>query len=291
MCFFIKTLILTKKFKKNTYNITEVLKLRSGVLKLLKIILIMISKKTKEILFWLVMLAAFVSFICSFPSCSSIKQQQQAKYITQNSVSEESIEVNGKEDITVYDSVKDTSVIVTLTPIIDVPFSSVKDIYGGLNSDGYKVKEVKIEAKTTTNQTQTTANQTQKIQTKKSADLTSTESTTTKTTKQNNRNILPWFLFVGLFCLFAFVVLKKNRTEIYLHDGTRMLDNKNIFSHYFYNNHIIVYHDNMLNLYDNLSQPPLETKEPSEGSTTFNIGGEEVKFMMEGYTIKLVEER
>lgn len=88
-----------------------------------------------------------------------------------------------------------------------------------------------------------------------------------------------------------FLVLKKNRTEIYLHDGTRMLDNKNIFSHYFYNNHIIVYHDNMLNLYDNLSQPPLETKEPSEGSTTFNIGGEEVKFMMEGYTIKLVEER
>ena len=166
------------------------------------------SKKTKEILFWLVMLTAFITFLCSFPSCSSTKQVEESKYTTQNSVSEESVEVNGKEDVAIYDSVNDTSVIVTLTPMVDVPFSSPSEIYKGINSNIYKVKEVKIKTKTTTTAITTTTNQTQKIQTKKSADLTSAETTTTKTTKQNNRNILPLFLFAGL-CLFIFVLYEK----------------------------------------------------------------------------------
>ena len=166
------------------------------------------SKKTKEILFWLVMLTAFIVFICSFPSCTSIKQAEQEKYTALNSVSEESVEVNGKEDITIYGGQNDTSVIVTLTPRVDVQFSSPADICEGINSDIYKLKEVKIATKTTKQAITTTTNQTQKIKTKKSADLTSEETTTVKSEKKNNRNILPLFLFAGI-CLFVFVVLKK----------------------------------------------------------------------------------
>ena len=168
------------------------------------------SKKTKEILFWLVMLASFITFLCSFPSCSSTKQVEQSKYTTQTTFAEENVEVNGKEDITRYGSGTDTSVIVTLTPIVDIPFASPTDICKGINSDIYKVKEVKIATKTTTNQSTTTTNQTQKIKTKQSADLSGAETTTTKSEKKNNRNILPLLIFAGLFCLFAFVVLKKN---------------------------------------------------------------------------------
>ena len=187
------------------------LKLHTEVLKLFKIIIIIImSKKTKEILFWLAMLTAFIVFICSFPSCSSMKRVETAKYTTQNSAIEESVEVNSKEDVYVYGNGTDTSVIITLTPRVDVPFSSSTDICKGINSAGYKVKEVKIATKTTTNQSKTTTNQAQKIQTKKSADLTSAETTTTtKTTKQNNRNILPLFIFTGI-CLFIFVLFEKN---------------------------------------------------------------------------------
>jgi uncharacterized membrane protein YeiB len=184
---------------------TEVIKLRSEMLKLFKIIIIIMSKKTKEILFWLVMLTAFITFICSFPSCSSTKRVEQAGNIVQNIVSEESVEVNGKEDVIIKSDQNDTSVIVTLTPRVDVQFSSSSEIYKGINSTGYTVKEVKIATKTTNKAITTTTNQTQKIRTKKSADLTGAETTTTttKTTKQNNRNILPLFLFVGL-CLFVF---------------------------------------------------------------------------------------
>ena len=159
-------MILTKKFKKKLNNITEVLKLHTEVLKLFKKLIIM-SKKTKEILFWLVMLAAFVTFICSFPSCSTKRVVEQAKYTAQNIVSEESIEVNGKEDVVIYNSVNDTSVIVTLTPIADVLFSSPSDVYKGINSNTYKLKEVKIVTKTTEQASATTTNQTKKIQTKK----------------------------------------------------------------------------------------------------------------------------
>lgn len=189
---------------------TEVIKLRYELLKLFKIIIIIMSKKTKEILFWIIMFAAFITFICSFPSCSSTKRTEQAKYTTQNSVSEESVEVNGKEDVYIYGGQNDTSVTVTLAPMVDVLFSSTSEIYKGINSNIYKVKEVKIETKTTKQAITTTTSQTQKIKTKKSADLTGSETTTTKSEKKNNRNILPLFIFAGLFCLFAFVVFEKN---------------------------------------------------------------------------------
>ena len=165
------------------------------------------SKKTKEILFWLVMLTVFVLFIFSFPSCSVTKRTEQAKYTAQTNVAEESVAYS-KEDVVIKSDENDTSVIVTLTPMVDVPFSSTSEIYKGINSEGYKVKEVKI--KTTNKAITTTTNQTQKIQTKKSANLTGTEITTTKQEKQNNRNILPFVIFASLFCLFVFVVLKKN---------------------------------------------------------------------------------
>lgn len=179
------------------------------MLKLFKKLIIM-SKKTKEILFWLVMLTAFVTFICSFPSCTSTKRVvEQAKYTTQTNVAEESVEVNGKEDVAIYGSGNDTSVLVTLTPRIDVPFSSPSDIYKGISSDSYKVKEVKIKTTATKQAITTTTNQTQKIQTKKSADLTS--ATTTKTTKQNNRNILPLLLFAFCSCCCCLFYLNKKR--------------------------------------------------------------------------------
>ena len=172
------------------------------------------SKKTKEILFWLVMLTAFITFILSFPSCSSTKRVEQAKCTTQNIVSEESVVTYGKEDMEIYCSTNDTSVIVTLTPRVDVSFSSPTDIYKDINSAGYNVKEVKIVATATKQAITTTTNQTQKVQTKKSADLTSAETTTTKTTKQNNRNTLPLFLFAGL-CLFVFVLFKNNNNNLW----------------------------------------------------------------------------
>ena len=194
----------------------KMLKLRSEMLKLFKIILIIMSKKTKEILFWLVMLAAFITFICSFPSCTSMKQQQQAKYITQTTLAEESVEVNGKEDISIYDSVNDTSVIVTLTPMVDVPFSSTSEIYKGINSNIYKVKEVKIATKTTKQAITTTTNQTQKIQTKNNADLTGATTTTVKSEKKNNRNILPLLLFTFCSCCGClFYFLFKNNNKIW----------------------------------------------------------------------------
>lgn len=168
------------------------------------------SKKTKEILFWLVMLTAFITFIFSFPSCSTKRVVEQAKYTTQNIVSEESVEAYGKEDVVIKSDENDTNVIITLTPMVDVPFSSTSEIYKGINSEGYKVKEVKIKTKTTNKAITTTTNQTQKIQTKKSANLTGTEITTTKQEKQNNRNILPFVIFASLFCLFAFVLYEKN---------------------------------------------------------------------------------
>lgn len=169
------------------------------------------SKKMKEILFWLVMLAAFVTFICSFPSCTSMKRVEQSKYTTQNSVSEESVEVNGKEDVYVYGNGTDTSVIVTLIPRVDVPFSSTSEIYKGINSDIYNVKEVKIATKTIKQAITTTTNQTQKIQTKKSADLTGAEITTTKQEKKNNRNILPLLLFAFCSCCCCLFYLNKKR--------------------------------------------------------------------------------
>ena len=168
------------------------------------------SKKTKEILFWLVMLTSFITFICSFPSCSTKRVVEQAKYTTQTTLTEESVEVNGKEDVYIYGSENDTSVTITLTPMVDVQFASPTDIYKDINSDIYKVKEVKIATKTTKQAITTTTNQTQKIRTKKSADLTGEETTITKSEKQNNRNILPLLLFASIFCLFIFVVLKKN---------------------------------------------------------------------------------
>ena len=174
------------------------------------------SKKMKEILFWLVMLAAFVTFIYSFPSCTSTKRVEQAKYVTQTTLTEESVEVNGKEDITIYGGQTDTSVIVTLTPRVDVPFSSPIDIYKGINSNTYKVKEVKIKTKTTNQAITTTTNQTQKIKTKKNADLTGAETTTTETAKQNNRNILPWFIFAFCSCcgcLFYFLFKNNNNNN------------------------------------------------------------------------------
>ena len=185
------------------------LKLHTEMLKLLKIILIIMSKKTKEILFWLVMLAALATFILSFPSCSSTKQVEQEKYTTKNSVSEERVVVYGKEDVVIKNDENDTSVIVTLTPIADVQFSSTSEIYKDINSNMYKVKEVKIEAKTTEQAITTTTNQSQKIKTKKSANLTGTETTTVKKEKKNNRNILPLFLCVGLFCFVVLVWFKK----------------------------------------------------------------------------------
>ena len=190
----------------------EVIKLRSEMLKLLKIILIIMSKKTKEILFWVVMFAAFVTFICSFPSCTSTKRVEQSKNIVQNSVSEESVVAYGKEDVVIKSDETDTSVIVTLTPRVDIQFSSQKDICKDINSDRYKVKEVKIATKTTKQAITTTTNQTQKIQTKKSADLTGSETTTVKSEKQNNRNILPLFLlaFCSCCCCLFYFVFKNN---------------------------------------------------------------------------------
>ena len=168
------------------------------------------SKKTKEILFWIVMFAAFSTFIYSFPSCTSTKRVvEQAKYTAQTNVDEESL-VYSKEDVVIKSDENDTSVIVTLTPRVDVPFSSTSEIYKGINSTGYKVKEVKIKTKTTEQAITTTTNQAQKIQTKKSADLTGEETTIVKSEKKNNRNILPLLLFAGIFCLFVFVLVKKN---------------------------------------------------------------------------------
>ena len=169
----------------------------------------------KEILFWLVMLAAFVTFIYSFPSCCSIKQQQQAKYTTQTSVTEESVVVYGKEDVTIYGGQNDTSIIVTLTPRVDVPFSSPADIYKDISSTGYKVKEVKIEATKTKQAITTTTNQTQKIQTKTNADLTSAETTTVKSEKKNNRNILPLLLFAFCSCCGCLLFLIKNNNKLW----------------------------------------------------------------------------
>ena len=172
------------------------------------------SKKTKEILFWLVMFAAFVTFICSFPSCSSTKRTvEQAKYTAQTNVAEESL-VYSKEDVVIKSDENDTSVIVTLTPRVDVPFSSTSEIYKGINSTGYKVKEVKIKTKTTNQEITTTTNQTQKIKTKKSADLTGVETTTVKSEKKNNRNILPFVMFAFCSCcgcLFYFLFKKNNK--------------------------------------------------------------------------------
>ena len=170
----------------------------------------------KEILFWLVMLAAFVTFICSFPSCTSMKRIEQAKYTTQNSVSEESVEVNGKEDVYIYGSGTDTSVIVTLTPIDDVQFSSPAEIYKGINSKKYNVKEIKIKTKTTNKAITTATTQTQKIQTKTNANLTGAETTTVKSEKKNNRNILPLLLFAFCSCcccLFYFLFKNNNNNN------------------------------------------------------------------------------
>ena len=190
---------------------SEVIKLRSELLKLFKKLIIIMSKKTKEILFWIVMLTAFITFICSFPSCSSTKRVEQSKYTTQNIVSEESIEVNGKEDISIYDSGTDTSVTITLTPIGDVPFSSPSEIYKGINSNIYKVKEVKIKTTATKQAITTTTNKTQKIQTKTNADLTGVETTTVKSEKKNNRNILPFVMFAFCSCCCCLFYLNKKK--------------------------------------------------------------------------------